>query len=371
MLQLRPFARRAGGSACPLATFKSGNLALCSSPRQAPHKRSMAPLPLLLAAFLYVAFGAVASAVPALHPGTTAFLLGVVIAYITNSSSNNADMLVASVTLWLTSSSGVTSMLLIPPLIHTRLLALASPAAPPLSVSTSIACRACSALTSITPAAPILVPVSLVVRHGQLCGLVCCARRHAAFIQHGLVLAAERRSSSGAERWQQASASSTTFPSTCTPCFVLICRRLLSRSVSWTTAAPVFDLPSPRPRSLSLLRFLRCDSLIAPALAAALVNASLQADGIGNLAAAVSGNMAGNFCWNLVIGAFCGCSFAALVLFLLHFARTSAAELTLTITAVCVTTTPLSLRDTHLITSLVSSHNRFLTQLQVGHVLCH
>ncbi len=110
----------------------------------------MAPLPLLLAAFLYVAFGAVASAVPALHPGTTAFLLGVIIAYITNSSSSSADMLVASVTLWLTSSSGVTSMLLIPPLIHARLLALASPAARPLSVSTSVACRACSALTSTT-----------------------------------------------------------------------------------------------------------------------------------------------------------------------------------------------------------------------------
>jgi hypothetical protein len=67
--------------------------------------------------------------------------------------------------------------------------------------------------------------------------------------------------------------------------------------------------------------------------------------------------MAGNFCWNLVIGAFCGCSFAALVLFLLHFARTSAAELTLTITAVCVATTPLSLCDTHRIASLFFSYN--------------
>ena len=111
----------------------------------------MAPLPPLVAAFLYVAFGTIASAVPALHSGATTFILGAVIAFITGSSTASSDILVASVTHWLTSSTAIASMLLIPPLIQMRLVALALPSPFILSVSASVVSRACNGIICTAP----------------------------------------------------------------------------------------------------------------------------------------------------------------------------------------------------------------------------
>lgn len=294
----------------------------------------MAPLPLLVAAFLYVAFGTIASTVPALHSGATTFLLGVVIAFITASSTASGDMLVSSVSLWLTSSTGIVSMLLIPPLIHTRLMALASFSPVPLSVSSSVISRACTAIICTAPAfAYYQHAFSLVIRRGELCRLVRCACSHAAVIQQRLVLAAEHFSGCGPQRRKQVSASPLNPTATVTKYHLQHSLTFFLVSVSWFSPSPVFDLPSSRPASLSILRTLRFDSLVAPLLAAALFNAGLQADGIGNLASAISGNIAGNFCWNLFIGAFIGCAFALFLLLLLFFTRTSFIELTVSVTA--------------------------------------
>jgi hypothetical protein len=101
----------------------------------------MAPLPPLVAAFLYVAFGYIASTIPALHAGATSFLLGVIIAFIAFSSSDTDDVLVSSVSRWLTSSAGIVSMLLIPPLIQARVNAVAPASSTLLPVSTPVSSR--------------------------------------------------------------------------------------------------------------------------------------------------------------------------------------------------------------------------------------